>query len=89
MRLACPLCGERDLREFSCVGSAEYLDRPSEGAGAEAWDAYLHLRDNPTGLSRDLFYHEAGCASWLVVTRHRSTHEITEVSLAREVKAAP
>ncbi len=87
MRLPCPVCGERDLREFSCVGGAEILDRPDPEAGDAAWDAYLHLRENAPGAARDLFYHEAGCASWLVVTRNRTTHEILGVELARDVKA--
>ncbi len=87
MRLACPICGERDLREFSCVGGAEILDRPDPEAADAAWDAYLHLRENAPGEARDLYYHEAGCASWLVVTRNRTTHEILGVELARDVKA--
>ncbi len=89
MRLHCPLCGERDIREFTCIGSAAYLDRPDPDAGAEAWDAYLHLRDNPAGDSRELWYHGAGCTSWLVVTRNTVTHAVLGAELARDVKAAP
>ena len=51
-------------------------------AGAEAWDAYLHLRDNPSDWHRELWHHEAGCTSWLVVERNLTTHEIRKVSLA-------
>ena len=40
------------------------------------WDNYLHLRDNPAGVTRDLWYHETGCGSWLLVTRNTVTHEI-------------
>jgi sarcosine oxidase subunit delta len=86
MRLPCPLCGERDSREFSCIGSAEYVDRPDPDADAAAWEDYLHLRDNPAGVGRDLWYHEAGCASWLVVTRNRATHEVLGAALARDIK---
>ena len=51
------------------------------------WDAYLHQRDNPAGMTRDLWYHEAGCAQWLVVTRNTVTHEISGVELVAERKA--
>jgi methylglutamate dehydrogenase subunit B len=81
MRLTCPLCGPRDRREFYYYGSEDYLDRPAEGAPPEAWDAYLHLRDNPAGVTRDLWYHEAGCASWLLVTRDTVSHAVHEVAL--------
>ena len=85
MRITCPICGERDRREFYYQGAAVMLERPEPEAGIEAWDDYLHLRDNPAGETRDLWYHEAGCASWLVVTRDTVTHEVKGVELAAEV----
>lgn len=84
MRLTCPLCGERDRREFYYYGAADYLDRPGAGAAPEAWDNYLHLRDNPAGVTRDLWYHETGCGSWLVVTRNTVTHEVLGAELVAE-----
>jgi sarcosine oxidase subunit delta len=88
MQIPCPLCGPRDIREFTYKGHATYLDRPPEGAGPEAWDAYLHLRDNPAGPTRDLWYHGGGCTAWLVVDRDTATHEITGARLAREGRDA-
>ena len=85
MRIPCPICGERDSREFTYKGAAVALDRPAPDAGDAAWDAYLHLRDNPAGEHRELWYHEQGDRSWLVVTRNTLTHEITNVELARDV----
>lgn len=79
MRLTCPLCGPRDRREFTYYGAEDYLHRPGPDAPPEAWDNYLHLRDNPAGPTRDLWYHEQGCASWLVVSRNTITHEITAI----------
>jgi len=87
MRLTCPLCGERDRREFYYSGSEEYLNRPAADAPLSAWDDQLHNRDNPAGLTRDLWYHEAGCAQWLLVTRNTVTHEIFSVELVAERKA--
>ena len=81
MRLTCPLCGERDLREFTYYGASAYADRPPEGAGIDAWDDYLHLRDNPAGETTDLWYHELGCSAWIEVTRNTVTHEIGATQL--------
>ena len=84
MRLTCPLCGERDRREFTYYGADDYLNRPEAGAEAAAWDNYLHLRDNPAGVTRDLWYHETGCGAWLVVTRNTVTHEVLGADLVAE-----
>ncbi len=81
MRLTCPLCGPRDRREFTYYGAAVYADRPAAGAAPEAWDDYLHLRDNPAGETRDLWYHELGCTAWIEVTRDTVTHEIIATRL--------
>lgn len=81
MRLACPICGERDRREFYYKGAALSLARPDPEAAPEVWDAYVHLRDNPAGVTEDLWLHEAGCGSWLRVTRDTVTHDIHAVEL--------
>ena len=81
MRLTCSLCGERDRREFYYQGAAVALNRPEEDAGVDAWNDYVHLRDNPAGETTDLWHHEAGCGAWLSVRRNTVTHEILSVSL--------
>ena len=86
MRITCPLCGPRDRREFYYYGSEDYLQRPGPDAGPEAWDDHLHLRDNPAGVTRDLWFHEMGCAAWLVVERSTVTHEVLGVRLAAELQ---
>ncbi len=80
MRITCPICGERDRREFYYRGAA--LDRPNPGGGPEAWDDYVYLRDNPAGVTRDLWYHDAGCGSWLVVERDTVSHAVLDVAPA-------
>lgn len=85
MRIPCPVCGSRDLREFYYKGDAVALDRPAQDDGLDDWDAYLHLRDNPAGQTRDLWQHEAGCGAWLVVTRDTVTHAVHKAELAVEV----
>ena len=85
MRITCPLCGDRDSREFSIKGHETYLTRPAPEAGEDAWDTYLHLRENPAGVTGELWHHGAGCAAWLKVTRNTVTHEVLKVALARDV----
>jgi len=78
MRISCPCCGPRDRREFTYYGAAVTLNRPAPDAPAGDWDAYLHLRDNPAGETRDLWYHDP-CGSWLLVTRDTVSHAILAV----------
>lgn len=85
MRLRCPICGERDRREFYYQGAAVMLDRPAPDAGEAAWDDYLHVRENSAGEVEELWCHEAGCGAWLKVTRNVSTHEVKAVALVRGV----
>lgn len=82
MRITCPCCGTRDRREFTYQGDALALERPGRDAGPEAWDDYLHNRDNPAGPTRELWQHEAGCGAWLVVARDTATHEMLGAELA-------
>ncbi|THD84645.1 sarcosine oxidase subunit delta [Aliigemmobacter aestuarii] len=89
MRIPCPLCGTRDRREFYYYGSDDYLNRPAADAPAAAWDDMLHNRDNPAGVTRDLWYHETGCAQWLAVTRNTVTHEILGSELVADLKTGP
>ncbi len=85
MRITCPLCGPRDRREFYYYGADDYLVSPRMPKPLwREWDDYLHLRDNPAGVTRDLWYHETGCASWLAVTRNTVTHEILSTELVAD-----
>ena len=86
-----PLLGPRDASEFTYLGDARLIHRPE---GVEGWQSnaaeekffdYLYLRDNPAGEHRELWFHEAGDRSWLVVTRDTLTHAISKVELAIDV----
>ena len=84
MRINCPICGDRDRREFYYLGASDYLNRPAEG-DLDAIHKYLHIREHSAGVTKDLWHHEAGCSSWLVVERNVTTHEVLGVELASEV----
>jgi sarcosine oxidase subunit delta len=82
-----PLLGLRDAQEFTYLGDATLLNRP-DGMGEAAQKAfhdYVYLRDNPAGVHRELWFHEQGDRSWLIVTRNTVTHEILGAEIARDV----
>ena len=89
MRVICPKCGERDLKEFYYQGESLALHRPDPDAEETVWDDYLHNRENPAGVREDLWYHEAGCSAWIVVRRDTTTHKIlaTELAAPRKLSA--
>jgi heterotetrameric sarcosine oxidase delta subunit len=82
--VSCPHCGNRPKEEFSIKGAA--LPRPAPDAGAEAWFAYVYLRENPRGGYEEYWHHTSGCRRWLVVTRDTGTHEVEGV---RDAAASP
>lgn len=84
-----PILGPRDAQEFVYLGDARLIGRPDGmTAGVAAFHDYAYLRDNPAGAHRELWYHEQGDRSWLVVTRDTVTHEILTVEMARDVARA-
>ena len=82
-----PHLGPRNAAEFTILGDADLLKRPDWQAddADDAFYRYLYLRDNPAGLHRELWFHEQGDRSWLVVTRDTVTHAVVDVALARDV----
>ena len=79
-----PLLGPRDSQEFVYLGDASLLDRPDWQAGnaEDVFFDYQYIHDNPAGTHRELWYHEMGDRSWLIVTRDTVSHEILKVELA-------
>ena len=82
-----PHLGPRDAAEFTILGDASLLKRPDWQAddADDAFHRYLYLRDNPAGIHRELWFHEHGDRSWLLVTRDTVTHEVLDVALASDV----
>jgi sarcosine oxidase subunit delta len=85
-----PHLGPRDAKEFTILGDASLIYRPDWQAGDadDAFYNYQYLRDNPAGLHRELWFHEQGDRSWLVVTRDTLTHAVVEVALASDIAKA-
>jgi heterotetrameric sarcosine oxidase delta subunit len=87
MKINHPLLGPRNASEFTILGDAKLLQRPntSERDQARVFYEYLYLRDNPIGQHQELWFHEQGDRSWLIVSRDTLTHEINNVELASKV----
>jgi sarcosine oxidase subunit delta len=90
MRIRCPFCGERESGEFTYLGDGN-SPRPSADAPDAAVRAYeaVYVRVNPCGRHQELWYHGAGCRSWLRVTRDTRTHEIFNVEFASARAVTP
>ena len=84
MRIPCPHCGTRDVREFIYLGDAS-VRRPDPGAenAAAAFADYVYFRDNPSGPHREYWYHAAGCQCWIVITRDTEKHTIVGTEVPR------
>ena len=83
-----PLLGPRDISEFIYLGDASLLNRPKWDAedAEHSFYEYLYLRKNVAGFHKELWFHQQGDRSWLVISRNTLTHEIIKVELATEIK---
>jgi heterotetrameric sarcosine oxidase delta subunit len=77
MLFVCPHCGPRAQSEFVYERCLESVVRP-EDAPDVAMET-LFTRRNPRGFDEELWRHTYGCRAWMVITRHRVTHEISAV----------
>lgn len=74
MLIPCPHCGARDASECEYGGDAGVpVTIPPDATDEEA-HAALHLRANPRGPHRELWYHAAGCRRWFAAMRDTLTH---------------
>ena len=73
----CPHCGPRAQVEFTYERTCDSVVTP-DAAPAEAMER-LFARANPRGDDDEIWRHSFGCRAWLVMTRHRVTHEISAI----------
>ena len=80
-RLTCPVCGKRDVYEFS-FGGQERGPRPEqEGLSAEAHFRWTQFRTIPGGpqsgaarWQEEWWHHAQGCGVWFRTTRDPGTN---------------
>jgi heterotetrameric sarcosine oxidase delta subunit len=75
--IPCPHCGERDEREFVYGGRAKKFPTLDNSTHTKTWHQIVHLRENPSSVLRELWYHAAGCECWIEISRHIKTHKIS------------
>jgi len=75
--ITCPHCGPRAQTEFTYERTVDAIVQPDTDP-AEAMTT-LFTRTNPRGVDEELWRHTYGCRAWLVMTRHRVSHEITAI----------
>ena len=78
LQIDCPYCGPRAQIEFAyerTLDSIFTLDMPADEAVSR-----LYARANPRGLDDELWRHGFGCRQWIVLRRHRVSHEIVSVA---------
>lgn len=77
MQFTCPHCGPRDQNEFvyeRTVDSVVPFDATPDAAMRT-----LFTRTNPRGEDDEIWRHTYGCRAWMVITRHRVTHQISAI----------
>lgn len=75
-RLTCPVCGKRDVYEFT-YGGPERGPRPAEtdlDGGAEAHFRWSQFRMNRPETRQEWWYHGAGCGVWFSTWRNPATN---------------
>ncbi|WP_419950364.1 sarcosine oxidase subunit delta [Candidatus Palauibacter sp.] len=75
-RLTCPVCGKRDVYEFT-YGGPERGPRPPEAEGdaaAEAHFRWVQFRMNRPEAREEWWYHGAGCGVWFSTWRNPATN---------------
>ena len=65
--LTCPMCGKRQVSEFTFRG--EYDRRPSPDDGMDRWTDYVFFKKNTRGRQIEWWYHQSGCRRWFLVAR--------------------
>ena len=77
MLIDCPHCGPRAQVEFAYERTVDSVVQPD--AAPDDAMAHLFARANPRGLDQEIWRHSYGCRAWLVMTRDRVTHTISEI----------
>ncbi|MGE3872114.1 MAG: sarcosine oxidase subunit delta [Parvibaculaceae bacterium] len=75
----CPFCGPRAESEFHYGGEAGNLRPDGADVPAERWAAYLYMRKNPKGATREVWLHMT-CGEFFVMERDSVSHKVSGVT---------
>jgi heterotetrameric sarcosine oxidase delta subunit len=73
--LTCPICGRRPIDEFTFGGERRPVPDWIEGDDARNLDEVWNF-ENPDGVTKERWFHAAGCRRWLTVQRDTSTDTV-------------
>ena len=82
MLIPCPVCGERDVAEFSYLGDATVQRPAADDLSPAPWNAYVYDRANPRGAHTEYWSHAHGCRHILIVSRDTATHAVSGARIA-------
>jgi sarcosine oxidase subunit delta len=72
--LTCPVCGKRDIYEFTFGGQERGMRPAQEGLSAEdhfRWAQFRMIRPAP---QEEWWYHGRGCGVWFKAVRNPATN---------------
>jgi heterotetrameric sarcosine oxidase delta subunit len=73
-RITCPVCGVRDVYEFT-FGGHERGPRPEQdGLSSEAHFRWAQFRTTPSAVQDEWWYHGGGCGVWFSTRRNPATN---------------
>jgi len=70
----CPHCGPRAQEEFAYERTTDAVVRFDDAP--EQVVTTLYSRENPRGVSEEIWRHTYGCRGWMLVRRDRVSHAI-------------
>ncbi|PIE09991.1 MAG: sarcosine oxidase subunit delta [Rhodobacterales bacterium] len=76
LTLRCPYCGVQCDETELAPGGEAHLTRRGPEADADAFEAYLFLRQNPMGIHAERWRHAYGCGKWFHALRNTVTLEV-------------
>ncbi len=83
--MRCPLNGERNISEFTCLGEVTGTPAP-DGASDADWTSYLWNSNNTAGVVREWWCH-VPTSFWFIAERNTVTDEILRTYTAAELFA--
>lgn len=81
-RLTCPVCGKREVYEFTYGGEERGAPAPQATVGAEEHYRHVQFRTTRTGPQEEWWYHRLGCGVWFKTWRNPATNREEPPSIA-------
>jgi sarcosine oxidase subunit delta len=87
--LDCPNCGARNVSEFRYGGEVNARPKDPAAADEHAWNDFLFMRNNVSGLQTEWWLHRNGCGLWFLAERDTLTNVVARTFEWTAARAAP